>query len=75
MIRTVLLASAAALFAVSEPITPPVAQAEIVKAWCAVTWTDGSRGRETGSCDFRQSGGYVLQVFQGGKPASEPGGY
>ena len=113
MIRAAFFASVAALLAVSEPFDPPVAQAEIVKAWCVVTWTDGSRDRETGNCDFRQSGGniqvwmgdrwkfvfldvergqsyernntedfvglkrggYVLQVFQGGQPAAEPGGF
>ena len=56
-IRTGLLASAIALLAASEPITPTVAQAEIVKAWCAGTKTDGSRDQKTGSSDCRKSGG------------------
>ena len=105
--KHIALAASASLLSVAP------AQAEIVKAWCAVTWPDTNHERATGDCDFRQAfgnvqvwmgdryefdfraddrdrtyerrntddfisfkrGGYILQVFQGGKPASEPGGW
>ena len=94
-------------------LSTAAANAEIVKAWCAVTWPETNRKRATGDCDFRQAfgnvqvwmgdrykfdfraddrgktyerrntedfisfqrGGYTLQVFQGGKPESKPGGW
>ena len=103
----------ALLIVVASLLSTAPAQAEIVKAWCAVTWPDTNRQPATGDCDFRQAfgnvqvwmgdryefdfladgrvktyerrntedfissqrGGYILQVFQGGKPESEPGGW
>ncbi len=62
MIRTTLtaLASAAALFAVSEPIDPPVAMADTVKrVLCVLSRHDDAMPPEQFRCDFTQLRGNV----------------
>ena len=60
MIRTTIttITSAAALFAVSEPFDPPVAQADTVKgALCILSRHDDSIPTEEFTCDFTQTMG------------------
>ena len=61
MIRTTLtaLASAAALFAVSEPIDPPVSMAEISPSQCKLIRYGAITTVEKFPCDFRQAFGSV----------------
>ena len=62
MLRTTLtaIASTAALLAVSEPMDPPVAQADTVKdALCVLSRHDDSIPREEFRCDFTQLRGNV----------------
>ena len=60
MIRTTFTtaAAAAALLAISEPIDPPVAQADTVKAaLCVLSRHDDAMRREEFPCDFTQTMG------------------
>lgn len=61
MIRTALTAitSAAALFAVSEPFDPPVAQADSTEAYCTLSWHDHTKAMIEGPCIFSQYQGNV----------------
>ena len=62
MSRTVLLATAAALLAVSEPFDPPVASADTVEdCLCILSRHDHTIPREEFRCDWTQTmgGSYV----------------
>ncbi len=59
MIRTAItaIASVAALVAVSEPMDPPVAQADSITAYCTVSWHDNWIPMMKGPCIFSQDQG------------------
>ncbi|WP_066912544.1 MULTISPECIES: hypothetical protein [unclassified Synechococcus] len=58
MIKSI-TAAALAIAALAGP-----AHAEIVAAWCVLSWTDGSKPAKKGVCDFTQTSGDV-QVWMG----------
>ena len=79
MIRTTLtaLASAAALFAVSESFDPPVAMADSTKAYCTLSWHDDSMRMIEGPCTFSQYSGNVyvddFNYYKFAFPSAEQG--
>ncbi|MAJ29122.1 MAG: hypothetical protein CMJ92_06960 [Planctomycetes bacterium] len=78
------IASAAALFAVSEPFDPPVAMADSTKAYCTLAWHEETVKRMhmavpmiEGSCTFSQYQGNVyvddFNYYKFAFPAAEQG--
>ena len=59
--------AAAALFAVSEPMDPPVAQADSTNAFCTVASHDHTIPVKQGPCRFSQYQG-TIHILMEGKP-------